>query len=142
MFSKIRNQQRPPERAVRKVKTKTNRASSILFVREDGRSSVLSVSSVFCRRVNHVLRRQEEETGRGTSWRNRVTGLMTRAWPLSTIAYCALESVTTQTNATIFVLSACLSVAKQAWTRRKMGGKVGLICGSCWSGKYSMLLIN
>lgn len=65
--------------------------------------------------------------------------LMTRLWPR--IEHCALESVTKRTNATLLVLSACLKLGVRVWTRRKMGGKVGLICGSCWSGKYSMYII-
>ncbi|XP_006613424.1 uncharacterized protein LOC102677612 isoform X4 [Apis dorsata] len=59
---------------------------------------------------------------------------MTRLWPR--IEHCALESVTKR-NATLLVLNACLKLGIRVWTRRKMGGKVGLICGSCWSGKYT-----
>lgn len=33
--------------------------------------------------------------------------------------------------------SEVLSIAAHLVFARKMGGKVGLICGSCWSGKYS-----
>ena len=83
--------------------------------------------------------RKNEEDGTKKIAKKSRDELMTRAWPrIAYSAYCALESVTTRSNATFFVLNACRSVANQAWTRRKMGGKVGLICGSCWSGKYSM----
>lgn len=64
--------------------------------------------------------------------------LMTRLRPR--IEHCAPESVAKRTNATPLALAAYLRLCIRVSTRRKMGGKVGLICGSCWSGKYSMYI--
>lgn len=90
-------------------------------------------------RVNYLCLPCKQTDARGENdedeTRKARDTLMTRLWPR--IEHCALESVTKRTNATL-VLSACLKLGVRVWTRRKMGGKVGLICGSCWSGKYSM----
>lgn len=64
--------------------------------------------------------------------------LMTRLRPR--IEHCAPESIAKRTNATPLALAAYLRLGIRVSTRRKMGGKVGLICGSCWSGKYSMYI--
>lgn len=54
---------------------------------------------------------------------------MTRTWHAST-SIALLIRFTTGSEGRL-PLAACLIIA------RRMGGKVGLICGSCWSGKYS-----
>ena len=59
---RIRNQQR----AVRKVKITRYRASSILFVCGDGRSSVLSVSSVFSSRKSCAAQTRRRNGKDGT----------------------------------------------------------------------------
>lgn len=93
-------------------------------------------------RVNYLCLPCKQTDARGENdedeTRKERDTLMTRLWPR--IEHCALESVTKR-NATLLVLNACLKLGIRVWTRRKMGGKVGLICGSCWSGKYSMYII-
>lgn len=96
------------------------------FDRRVGRSLPSERDAPREEKPNATRRARQRSRKRGECFNSRS---MTRTWRDSTSV--ALLRLTAGS-------SKCLvAVAHLVVAGRKMGGKVGLICGSCWSGKYS-----